>query len=86
MFVETYYDEATAVRASTGQPSIPYPELVGEELALWQRYLPIKRPIESVYNWFERAAPNPVITEVKLTSYQLSTDTPPSEAITVPLS
>ena len=65
MFIETYYDETTAVPASTGEPAIPYPELVGEALALWQNYLPIKRRIESLYEWFEFTAPGPAVTEMK---------------------
>ena len=65
MFIETYYDETTAVPASTGEPAIPYPELVGEALALWQNYLPIKRRIESIYEWFAFTAPEPAVTEIK---------------------
>ena len=65
MFIETYYDETTVVPASTGEPAIPYPELVGEVLMLWQNYLPFKRRIESIYEWFEFTAPEPVVTEVK---------------------
>jgi hypothetical protein len=36
MFIETYYNERAAVPASTSEPMIPYPELSGEELAVWQ--------------------------------------------------
>ena len=43
MFIETYYDERAAVSGSTSEPMIPYPELSGEELAVWQEYLPMKR-------------------------------------------
>ena len=36
MFVETYYDDRAAVRDSTSEPVIPYPELFGEELEVWR--------------------------------------------------
>jgi hypothetical protein len=65
MFIETYYDETKAIPANTGEPAIPYPELVGEELALWRSYLPFRRSIESFSEWFEFIAPEPVVTEVK---------------------
>jgi hypothetical protein len=65
MFIETYYDETKAAPTSTGEPPMPYPELVGGELALWQSYLPIKRGIGRVYKWFEFTAPEPIVTEVK---------------------
>src|SRR6266550_7015189 len=39
MFIETYYDDR-AVATSTSEPVIPYPELSGEELTVWQKYLP----------------------------------------------
>jgi hypothetical protein len=45
MFIETYYDERAAVPASTSEPMIPYPELSGEELTVWQEYLPMRRQI-----------------------------------------
>ena len=65
MFLETYYDETKANPTGAGEPAVPYPELLGEELALWQSYLPIKRGIGSAYKWFEFTAPEPVVTEVK---------------------
>lgn len=64
MFIETYYDETKAAPTNTGEPPMPYPELVGEELALWPSYLPIKRGIGSAYKWFEFTAPEPVVTEM----------------------
>ena len=48
MFIETYYDERTAVPASTSEPMIPYPELSGEELTVWQEYLPVRREIRKL--------------------------------------
>jgi hypothetical protein len=48
MFIETYYDERAAILASTSEPMIPYPELSGEELAVWQEYLPIRREIRTL--------------------------------------
>jgi hypothetical protein len=41
MFIETYYDERHMVPAGSREPAIPYPELAGEELRLWQTYLPV---------------------------------------------
>ena len=64
MFIETYYDERTAVPATTSEPMIPYPELLGEELAVWQEYLPIKRPIRNLYSPFN-TIPDPAIAEIK---------------------
>ena len=51
MFIETYYDERSALFASSSEAAIPYPELVGEELKLWQRYLPTMRELENVPFW-----------------------------------
>ena len=66
MFIETYYDERAAVPGSTSEPTIPYPELSGDELTVWQKYLPIRRPLESLPLWFEiEAIPGPVMTEIE---------------------
>ena len=66
MFIETYYDERAAVPASTSEPVIPYPELSGEELEVWRKYLPMRRPIENLDSWFNgEAIPGPVITEIE---------------------
>jgi hypothetical protein len=64
MFIETYYDERAAVPASTSEPMIPYPELLGEELAVWQEYLPMRREIRNLYSPFT-TIPDPAITEIK---------------------
>ena len=64
MFIETYYDDRAAVPGSTSEPMIPYPELSGEELAVWQEYLPIKRPIRNLYSPFN-TIPDPAIAEIK---------------------
>jgi hypothetical protein len=66
MFIETYYDERAAVPGSTSEPMIPYPELFGEELTVWQKYLPIRRPIRKLSSWFNgEIIPGPVITEIE---------------------
>ena len=64
MFIETYYDERAAILASTSEPMIPYPELSGEKLTVWQEYLPIKRPIRNLYSPFN-SIPDPAIAEIK---------------------
>src|SRR3989454_6320935 len=64
MFIETYYDNRAAVPGSTSEPMIPYPELSGEKLTVWQEYLPIKRPIRNLYSPFN-TIPDPAIEEIK---------------------
>jgi hypothetical protein len=64
MFIETYYDERAAVPASTGEPMIPYPELLGEELTVWQKYLPMRREIRNLSSRFN-TIPDPAIAEIK---------------------
>ena len=64
MFIETYYDDRAAVPASTSEPMIPYPELSGEKLTVWQEYLPIKRPIRNLYSPYN-TIPDPAIAEIK---------------------
>ena len=66
MFIETYYDERVPV-PGTSKPVIPYPELSGKELTVWQEYLPIKRPIRNLYSPFN-TIPDPAIAEVKKAS------------------
>ena len=66
MFIETYYDERAAVPASTSEPVIPYPELSGEELEVWRKYLPMRREIENLDSRLNRETiPGPVITELE---------------------
>jgi hypothetical protein len=66
MFIETYYDDRASVLGSTNEPVIPYPELSGEELTLWRKYLPIKRQIRYLYSRFNsETIPGPVITEIE---------------------
>jgi hypothetical protein len=66
MFIETYYDDRAAVLGSTSEPAIPYPELFGEELTLWRKYLPIKRQIRYLYSRFNiETIPSSVITEIE---------------------
>src|SRR4029450_8964065 len=64
MFIETYFDERRAVPGSTSEPVIPYPELSGEELAVWQEYLPMRREIRNLYSPFI-TIPDPAIAEIK---------------------
>ena len=64
MFIETYYDERAAVPGSTSEPMIPYPELSGEELAVWQEYLPMRRQIRHLQSRF-KTIPDPAIAEIK---------------------
>src|SRR5882724_247784 len=64
MFIETYYDDRAAVPGSLSEPMIPYPELSGEALTVWQEYLPIKRPIRDLYSPFN-TIPDPAIAEIK---------------------
>jgi len=66
MFIETYYDERAAVSTSTSQPMIPYPELSGEALTVWRKYLPMRREIENLDSRLNRETiPGPVITEIE---------------------
>ena len=62
MFVETYYDETKSGLVGAGEQLIPYPELVGEDLAAWRQYLPITTGLGA---WFELTAPEPVRVEVR---------------------
>ena len=64
MFIETYYDDRAAVPGSTSEPMIPYPELSGEKLAVWQEYLPIRRPIRNLDSRLN-TIPDPAIAEIK---------------------
>jgi hypothetical protein len=66
MFVETYYDDRTAIAGSTNNPMIPYPALLGEELTVWRKYLPVRRPIRKLFSFFNgEIVPGPVITEIE---------------------
>jgi hypothetical protein len=64
MFIETYYDERVPVPGSTSEPLIPYPELSGEELAVWQEYLPIRSDMRNLFSPFN-PIPDPAIAEMK---------------------
>jgi hypothetical protein len=66
MFIETYYDERAPVPGSTSEPTVPYPELSGEELTVWRNYLPVRRQIRKLSSKFNGATiPDPVITEIE---------------------
>jgi len=58
MFIETYYDERSGFSVSSREPAIPYPELLGEELSLWQRYLPVRTELEKAPFWLEDNLPH----------------------------
>ncbi|HEY6364356.1 MAG TPA: hypothetical protein VI585_06145 [Candidatus Binatia bacterium] len=64
MFIETYYDDRAAVPGSTSEPMIPYPEMSGKELTVWQEYLPIKREIRNLCSPFS-TIPDSAIAEIK---------------------
>jgi hypothetical protein len=66
MFIETYYDNRAAVPGSTTEPMIPYPELSGDALTVWRKYLPVRRRIENLRSRFNTATiPGRVITEIE---------------------
>jgi hypothetical protein len=66
MFIETYRDERATVPGSTGEPIVPYPELSGEELEVWRKYLPVRRQIRNLDSRLNRhTIPGPVITEIE---------------------
>ena len=68
MFIETYYDDRAAVSGSTSEPTIPYPELSGEELTVWREYLPTRRRLGNLSSLFSiETIPDPVITEIEKT-------------------
>jgi len=52
------------VPGSTSEPMIPYPELSGEELTVWQEYLPMRREIRNLQSRFN-TIPDPAIAEIK---------------------
>ena len=64
MFIETYYDERATVPGSTSEPMIPYPELLGEALTVWRKYLPIRRQIRNLSSRFN-TIPDAAIVEIK---------------------
>jgi hypothetical protein len=66
MFIETYYDDRATVPAGTNEPTIPYPELYGEELEVWRKYLPMRRAIRNLdLRLNGETIPAPVITELE---------------------
>ena len=58
------YDAFCSVPASSCEPAIPYPELAGEELSVWQRYLPVTTELGKVPFWFYHT-PQPFIEQVE---------------------
>src|SRR5437879_8027115 len=68
MFIETYYDERVPVPATPREPTIPYPELSGEELTVWRKYLTTRRRLGNPYSLFNtETIPDPVLTEIAKT-------------------
>src|SRR5439155_12399118 len=68
MFIETYYDDRATVSGSTSEPTIPYPELSGEELTVWRKYLPTRRRLGNPCSLFNtETIPGPVLTEIEKT-------------------
>ena len=66
MFIETYYDDRATLPGSTSAPTIPYPELSGEELEVWRKYLPVRREIRNLDSRLIRETiPGPVITDIE---------------------
>ena len=66
MFIETYYDDRATLPGSTSEPMIPYPELSGEELEVWRKYLPMRREIGNIDSRLNRETiPGPVITDIE---------------------
>ena len=66
MFIETYYDDRTAVLGGTSEPVIPYPELSGEELTVWRKYLPMRREIRNLDSRLDRETiPGPALTDIE---------------------
>jgi hypothetical protein len=66
MFIETYYDDTATLPGSTSEPMIPYPELSGEELEVWRKYLPMRREIRNLGSRLNRETiPGPVITDIE---------------------
>ena len=66
MFIETYYDDRATVPGGTSEPMIPYPELSGEELEVWRKYLPMRRQIRNLDSRLNRETiPGPVMTDIE---------------------
>jgi len=66
MFIETYYDDRAAVPGNISETAIPYPELAGEELTVWRKYLPFSRQIENLHYSFNGVpVPDIVSAEVE---------------------
>src|SRR5262249_1343098 len=66
MFIETYYDDRATALGSTSEPMIPYPQLCGEELEVWRKYLPLRRKLRNLDSRLKRETiPGPVITEIE---------------------
>jgi hypothetical protein len=65
MFVETYYDERLTFPTGAGEQVMPYPELKGEELRVWQKYLPVRTEIQSAPFWLRDNMPRLALEQVE---------------------
>ena len=66
MFIETYYDDRATLPGSTSEPMTPYPELSGEELEVWRKYLPMRREIRNLDSRLDRETiPGPALTDIE---------------------
>jgi hypothetical protein len=66
MFIETYYDDRATLPGSKSAPTILYPELSGEELEVWRKYLPMRREIRNLDSQLIRETiPGPAITDIE---------------------
>ena len=66
MFIETYYDDRATLPGSTSEQMIPYPELSGEELEVWRKYLPMRREIRNLDSRLDRETiPGPALTDIE---------------------
>ncbi len=66
MFIETYYDDRAAVPGNISETAIPYPELAGEELTVWRKYLPFNSQVENLHYSFNGVpVPDIVSAEVE---------------------
>ena len=65
MFIETYCDERLPFPVSLGERVIPYPELTGEDLTVWQRYLPVRTEVQTVPLWLRDSMPRLAIEQIE---------------------
>jgi hypothetical protein len=64
MFIETYYEERPAFPTSLGELVVPYPELTGEVLSLWQSYLLVSTKLEDAPYWLRDNMPGVILEQL----------------------